>query len=258
MANIPQNPKRVAKRVLSNNAAQSEIKCQTCGIRRLCLPVMLADADVEHLDNIVQRKKILKKGEFLFQAGDKFSAIYAIRSGSLKSYTISRDGIQQITGFYLPGEIVGLSAISRLNYLSFAKTLETSFVCAIPFDKLEILSRELPALQRQLFNVMSEEIRDEQDLLMLLSKKNADERFAAFLVSLSERFKRRGLSGSEFQLTMTRSDIANYLGLAVETVSRLITRIQKQALIETRERYIKILDFNGLSLLAGMPCYCHV
>ncbi len=241
--------------MLSGRINRSEIKCQTCSIKRLCLPVMLAEADIQYLDNIVQRKKILNKGEFLFQAGDDFDAIHAIRSGSLKTYTISADGTQQITGFHLPGEIVGLNAISSSKYLSFAKTMETSLVCSIPFDKLESLTQELPGLQKQLFNVMSGEIRDEQELLMLLSKKSADERFAAFVINLSARFKRRGLSGTEFQLMMTRSDIGNYLGLAVETVSRLITRLQKQELIKTQDRYIEILNQEGLSQLAGTACH---
>ncbi|MET1253878.1 fumarate/nitrate reduction transcriptional regulator Fnr [Aliikangiella maris] len=239
----------------SNNFLHSEIKCQTCSIRRLCLPVMLADSDIEHLENIVQRKKVLKKGDFLFHAGDTFDAIHAIRSGSLKTYTISSDGTEQITGFHLPGEIVGLNAISSTQYPSFAKALETSLVCSIPFDKLEALSRELPGLQKQLFKIMSGEIREEQDLMMLLSKKNADERFAAFIINFSGRFKRRGLSNKEFQLTMTRGDIGNYLGLAVETVSRLVTRLQKQGLISIQDRYIQIKDMEGLSSLAGTSCH---
>ncbi len=216
---------------------------------------MLADSDIEHLENIVQRKKVLKKGEFLFHAGDSFDAIHAIRSGSLKTYTISSDGTEQITGFHLPGEIVGLNAISSTQYPSFAKALETSLVCSIPFDKLESLARELPGLQKQIFKVMSGEIREEQDLMMLLSKKNADERFAAFIMNFSARFKRRGLSDKEFQLTMTRGDIGNYLGLAVETVSRLVTRLQKQGLIAIQDRYIQIVDMQGLSTLAGTACH---
>jgi len=216
---------------------------------------MLADSEIEHLDNIVQRKKLLKKGEFLFKAGDPFDAIYAIRSGSLKSYTISSEGIEQLTGFHLPGEMVGLNAVSTTNYPSFAKALETSLVCSIPFDRLEILARELPGLQSQLFRVMSNEIRDEQQLMMLLSKKNADERFAAFVMNLSARYRRRGLSDKEFFLTMTRSDIANYLGLAVETVSRLITRLQKKGLIEMKDRYLCIADPSELSHLAGTSCH---
>lgn len=219
------------------------------------MPVMLADSEIEHLDNIVQRKRVLKKGDFLFKAGDPFEAIHAIRSGSLKSYTISSDGIEQLTGFHLPGEMVGLNAVSTAAYPSFAKALETSLVCTIPFDRLEALSRELPALQSQLFRVMSGEIRDEQELLMLLSKKNADERFAAFVMNLSARYRRRGLSNKEFLLSMTRSDIGNYLGLAVETVSRLITRLQKKELIEIKDRYINIKDIEALSALAGTACH---
>ncbi|WP_168204138.1 fumarate/nitrate reduction transcriptional regulator Fnr [Aliikangiella coralliicola] len=239
----------------SNSSLRSEIKCQTCSIRRLCLPVMLADSEIEHLDNIVQRKKVLKKNEFLFHAGDQFDSIHAIRSGSLKTYTISTDGTEQITGFHLPGEIVGLNAISSTQYPSFAKALETSMVCTIPFDKLESLSRDIPGLQKQIFKVMSGEIREEQELMMLLNKKNADERFAAFIMNLSARFKRRGLSDKEFQLTMTRGDIGNYLGLAVETVSRLVTRLQKQELIAIQDRYIQIVNQVGLSQLAGTACH---
>ncbi len=216
---------------------------------------MLVDSEIEHLENIVQRKKVLKKGDFLFHAGDEFNAIHAIRSGSLKSYTISSDGTEQITGFHLPGEMVGLNAISNSHYPSFAKALETSLVCSIPFDKLEDLSRDIPGLQKQVFKVMSGEIRDEQELMMLLSKKNADERFAAFIINLSQRFKRRGLSDREFQLTMTRGDIGNYLGLAVETVSRLVTRLQKRELISIHDRYIEITDIASLSTLAGTSCH---
>ena len=216
---------------------------------------MLAESEIEYLDKIIQRKRVLKKGEFLFKAGDKFDAIHAIRSGSLKSYTITPDGIEQLTGFHLPGEMVGLNAVSTASYPSFAKALETSLVCSIPFDRLEELARDLPALQSQLFRVMSGEIRDEQELMMLLSKKNADERFAAFVMNLSARYRRRGLSDKEFLLSMTRSDIGNYLGLAVETVSRLITRLQKRELIEIKDRYLCIKDADSLSELAGTSCH---
>ncbi len=216
---------------------------------------MLADAEIEHLEKIIQRKQVLKKGEYLFQAGDKFDSIHAIRSGSIKSYTISPDGTEQLTGFHLPGEMVGLNAVSTEYYPSFAKSLETSLVCSIPFERLESLARDLPALQKQLFRVMSGEIRDEQELMMLLSKKNADERFAAFVMNLSARYRRRGLSDSEFFLSMTRNDMANYLGLAVETVSRLITRLSKKGLIEIKDKYLSIVDMTELSQLAGTSCH---
>ena len=250
MFNVPQ-----ANTINSKTTFESQIKCQTCSIRRLCLPVMLADSEIEHLENIIQRKKVLKKGEFLFKAGETFDAIHAIRSGSIKSYTIASDGTEQLTGFHLPGEMVGLNAVSTEVFPSFAIALETSLVCSIPFDKLEVLSRDLPGLQSQLFRVMSGEIRDEQELMMLLNKKNADERFAAFVMNLSARYKRRGLSDHEFILSMTRGDIGNYLGLAVETVSRLITRLQKKNLISMKDRYLNILDKEGLSQLAGVSCH---
>ncbi len=232
-----------------------EVSCQSCSISRLCLPVMLAEAEVEHLDSIVQRSRPLRKGETLFAAGEKFENVYAIRSGSLKSYTISEDGIEQITGFHLPGEIVGFDAINSGDHPSFAKALETAAICAIPFNDLQELSRELPALQKQLFKVMSQEILEDQELLLLLNKKSADERLAAFLINLSQRFKRRGLSSSHFRLTMTRSDIGNYLGLAVETVSRLLTKFQQNELIAVEDKEITIINVESLSQLAGTSCH---
>ncbi len=232
-----------------------EVHCQSCSISKLCLPVMLIESEVEHLDAIVQRSRPLHKSEHLFSAGDDFECVYAIRSGSLKSYTISEDGIEQITGFHLPGEIVGLDAINAGHHPSFAKALETSAVCSIPFDKLQILAGEMPALQKQIFKVMSQEIREDQELLMLLNKKAADERLAAFLINLSQRFGRRGLSSLKFRLTMTRSDIGNYLGLAVETVSRLLTKFQQSDYIGVQDKEIEIADIKSLSDLAGTRCH---
>jgi CRP/FNR family transcriptional regulator len=218
---------------------------------------MLAESEVEHLDSIVQRSRPLRKSECLFSAGDPFENVYAIRSGSLKSYTISEDGIEQITGFHLPGEIIGLDAITSSNHPSFAKALETAAVCAIPFNKLEELSRQMPALQQQLFKIMSQEIREDQELMMLLNKKAADERLASFLINLSQRFSRRGLSSNAFRLTMTRSDIGNYLGLAVETVSRLLTKFQQNNTIGVEDKEIEIINVEALSALAGSQCHVH-
>lgn len=244
-----------ANSVMSSSAPKYEIRCQSCSISRLCLPVMLAESEVEHLDSIVERSRPLRKSEQLFSANDHFENVYAIRSGSLKSYTISEDGVEQITGFHLPGEIVGLDAINDGRHPSFAKALETSSVCALPFDKLESLARQMPALQSQLFRVMSQEIREDQELMMLLNKKSADERLAAFLINLSQRFGRRGLSSSVFRLTMTRSDIGNYLGLAVETISRLLTRFQQEGLLAVEDKEITITQVEALSHLAGTRCH---
>ncbi|NVJ61446.1 MAG: fumarate/nitrate reduction transcriptional regulator Fnr [Gammaproteobacteria bacterium] len=240
---------------MSQTTNKYAVHCQSCSISRLCLPVMLAEAEVEHLDSIVQRSRPVRKGEHLYSANETFENVFAIRSGSLKSYTLSEDGIEQITGFHLPGEIVGLDAITDHQHPSFAKALETSSICAIPFEKLEVLARQMPGLQQQIFKVMSQEIREDQELMMLLNKKSADERLAAFLINLSQRFARRGLSSAVFHLTMTRSDIGNYLGLAVETVSRLFTKFQQKQLIKVQDKEVTILDIESLSDLAGTSCH---
>lgn len=235
--------------------ALPSIKCQSCSINQLCLPVMLAESEVEHLDSIIQRKKPLNKNEMLFRSGEEFQAIYAVRSGCIKSYTISESGEEQITGFHLAGEIIGLDAISSGKHPSMAKALETSMVCTIPYNKLEMLSGEIPGLRQQLVRVMSREIHDDQELMLLLNKKSADERLAAFLVNLSSRFGKRGLSRNCFNLVMTRGDIANYLGLAVETVSRLFTKLQQNGLISIKDKEVTITDFNQLNVLAGSKCH---
>lgn len=235
--------------------ATPSIKCQNCGINQLCLPVMLADAEVEYLDGIVQRSHPLQKGETLYRAGDPFTAIFAIRSGFLKTYTISENGDEQIIGFHLPGEIIGLNSIDSQKHPSTAKALETSLICKLPYDELDMLSADIPGLRQQLMRVMSREILEDQELMFLLNKKSADERLAAFLINLSFRFGKRGLAQDSFKLVMKKSDIANYLGMAVETISRLFSRLQNQGLIIYKSREIKITDPVGLSRLAGVNCY---
>ncbi len=231
------------------------IKCQSCSINQLCLPVMLAESEIEHLESIVQTRRAMHKNDVLFHSGDTFETVYAVRSGCLKSYTVSEEGEEQITGFHLPGEIVGLDAISSGAHPSASKALDTSLICAIPYPKLELLTGELPGLRQQLLRVMSKEIQDDQELLLVLNKKNADQKLAAFLLNLSSRYANRGLSKHCFNLVMTRSDIANYLGLAVETVSRLFKKLQEDGLIEVAQKQITILDIPKLSHFAGVNCH---
>lgn len=232
-----------------------KIRCQDCRIKQLCLPVMLAESEIAHLDSIVHRGRPVNKGQHLIQAGDNFTGVFAVRSGSIKAYTISVDGLEQITGFYLPGEIIGFDAISSGTYPGFAKSLETSSVCEIPFDRLEQLASEIPGLQRQIFRTMSSEIVKDQELMLQLNKKSAEQRFGSFLINLSFRFGRRGLSSNQFRLPMARSDISNYLGLAVETISRLIAQLQDEGLVAIEKREVEILDMNRLSVLAGTACH---
>jgi len=232
-------------------APKCEIHCQNCSISQLCIPYSLNDSELDSLDQIIERKKPFQKHDEIFKAGDKVKALYAIRSGSVKSYTITEQGDEQITGFHLAGDLIGFDALSSGTHPSFSQALETSMVCEIPYDTLDELIGKMPMLRRQVMRLMSGEIAADQEMILLLSKKNAEQRLAAFLNNLSVRFSERGFSPKEFRLTMTRGDIGNYLGLTVETISRLLGRFQISKMIEVKGKYISILDREGLALLAG-------
>lgn len=243
--------KRVIRRIQSGGCA---IHCQDCSISQLCIPFTLNAHELDQLDNIIiERKKPIQKGQTLFKAGDELKSLYAIRSGTIKSYTITEQGDEQITGFHLAGDLVGFDAIGGLKHPSFAQALETSMVCEIPFETLDDLSGKMPNLRQQIMRLMSGEIKGDQDMILLLSKKNAEERLAAFVYNLSRRFAERGFSPREFRLTMTRGDIGNYLGLTVETISRLLGRFQKSEILSVKGKYITIENVDALSVLAGTP-----
>jgi len=228
-----------------------QVHCKDCSLASLCLPLSLNLEDMDALDDIVKRGRPLKKGEFLFRQGDTFNSVFAVRSGALKTFSLSDGGDEQITGFHLPSELVGLSGMDSESYPVSAIALETTSVCEIPFERLDELSVQLPQLRRQLMRVMSREIRDDQQMMLLLSKKTADERIATFLVNLSARFRARGFSANQFRLAMSRNEIGNYLGLAVETVSRVFTRFQQNKLLEAEGKEVHILDPIELCALAG-------
>ncbi|WP_079201544.1 fumarate/nitrate reduction transcriptional regulator Fnr [Pseudomonas sp. CC6-YY-74] len=225
--------------------------CKDCSLATLCLPLSLNLEDMNSLDEIVKRGRPLKKGEFLFRQSDVFNSVFAVRSGALKTFSLSDSGEEQITGFHLPSELVGLSGMDTETYPVSAQALETTSICEIPFERLDELSILLPQLRRQLMRVMSREIRDDQQMMLLLSKKSADERIATFLVNLSARFRARGFSPNQFRLAMSRNEIGNYLGLAVETVSRVFTRFQQNQLLEAEGKSVHILDPIELCALAG-------
>jgi len=231
--------------------SQLKVACQDCNLFQLCLPVRVGNEDLEELDRIIKRRRPVRRGEHLFKVGDPFASIYAVRSGSIKTYTPTADGEERVTGFHLPGELLGLGAIHTNSHTCGAKALETASVCELPFNRLEELSARVPNLQHQLLRVMSAEILHDQELLSLLGRKGAEERLAALLISLSNRYAERGFSNQEFYLSMSRSDIGNYLGLAVETVSRLFTRFQEEGLLAVRRKYIRILDLQRMRELAG-------
>lgn len=234
-----------------NARSSHQAHCKDCSLAPLCLPLSLDMKDMDALDDIVKRGRPLKKNDLLFRQGDTFGSVFAVRSGALKTFSVTDAGEEQITGFHLPSELVGLSGMDGESYPVSAQALETTSICEIPFERLDELALQLPQLRRQLMRVMSREIRDDQQMMLLLSKKTADERIATFLVNLSARFQARGFSANQFRLSMSRNEIGNYLGLAVETVSRVFTRFQQTGLIAAEGKEIEIIDPIQLCALAG-------
>ena len=219
-----------------------QVSCSNCRLATICLPIALESTDIDKLDKIIQRGRPLRKGEHSYREGDAINAVYAVRAGALKAYSLTDDGKEQVTGFYFPGEIFGMDGISKNEYASSAKALETSAICEIPFERLGELSTRLPSLQRHFFQLMSQEIAQDQQLITMLSKNSAEQRVAALLLSISARNARRRLSASAFRLPMSRTDIGNYLGLTVETVSRVFSRFQKLGILAVDNKEIAIID----------------
>lgn len=226
-------------------AKKFEVTCSSCNLRELCLPAGLCAEDLARIENVVYARRRLKRGEPLFNAGGSFSAVYAIRSGFFKTSLIDHDGREQVTGFFMGGELLGMDGIGGAHH-GTASALEDSEVCVLPYALIEDLSREIPALQRQLHAVLAREIARDHGVMMLLGSMRAEERLATFLLNLSRRFVRRGYSSTDFHLRMTRDEIGSYLGLKLETVSRLFSAFQKDGLIEVQQKHVRIRDIGGL------------
>ncbi|MDP2227112.1 MAG: fumarate/nitrate reduction transcriptional regulator Fnr [Moraxellaceae bacterium] len=237
--------------------ALRETNCSECALNPVCLPPAVDETDLDQLDSIIERNRPLQRGAHLYHERQPFEAVYAVRSGAVKAYTTLPGGEEQVTGFYLPGEIVGLDALGGGSHSSSAVALETTAICTIPFADLERLSQKMPALQRHLLKLMGQEIQTDQQLMLLLSKRSAEERIASLLLSLSARHKRRRLAENNFRLPMSRSDIGNYLGLAVETVSRVFTRLQQTGVLAVDGKEISILDREQLCHVAEPATSAH-
>jgi len=220
--------------------------CSQCNLRELCLPYGLSEDEVERLDEAVGARRRVKRQQPLYRAGNPFEAIFAVRAGFFKTDVILEDGRDQVTGFQMAGEILGMDGISTEAHTCNAIALEDSEVCVIPFSQLEHLTREIETLQHHFHKVMSREIVRDQGVMMLLGTMRAEERLAAFLINMSQRFVARGYSPAEFHLRMTREEIGSYLGLKLETVSRAFSRFQEGGLIAVQQRHIRILDTAGL------------
>lgn len=222
------------------------LRCGNCRLNTLCLPISLQTDEIEQLESIVQRGRPVDKNAHIYRQQADFCSVFAVRVGCVKTYRTTSDGTEQVTGFYFPGEIFGMDGIASNHYTNSAVSLETSAICEIPFDNLQQLSTSLPSLQRHFFQLMSQEITSDQQLITLLSKNSAEERMAAFLISLSHRFQERSFSALRFRLPMSRGDIANYLGLTVETVSRVLRKLQQNGVIAVDNKEVEILNINTL------------
>lgn len=221
---------------------RTNTRCSTCSMQRICMPSDLSPVEYERLDAIICSTRSVSRGETLFRCSDPFQSLYAVRSGCFKTIVMHREGHEQVTGFHLPGDALGLDGVSADRHTCDAIALEDSVVCIIPFDLLELLCREVRALQHHVHRVMCGEIVRESNLMMMLGTMTAEQRVAAFLLNLSTRMKARGYSPAQFVLRMTREEIGSYLGLKIETVSRMFSRLQKAGVIDARGRDVRILD----------------
>ncbi len=235
------------------NALPLAITCANCKLRDLCMPEDLDAAQLDRIDQVVTKRVRIKRGEALYKDGDAFKAIYTVRTGFLKTSVASAGGHEQVTGFQMAGEILGLDGIVTARHHGDAVALEDTEVCAIHFAKLEALTRDIPAVQHHIHKVMSREIVREHGMMLLLGSMRAEERLAAFLLNLVKRLRARGFSGTELLLRMTREEIGSYLGLKLETVSRLFSKFALDGIIEVRQKQIRIADIARLQAIEQEP-----
>ncbi|HTH60868.1 MAG TPA: helix-turn-helix domain-containing protein [Paraburkholderia sp.] len=222
-------------------------RCSTCSLRHVCLPDQLTAAEMAKLDALICTTRHVRRGEALFRTHDTFHSLYAVRTGSFKTVVMHRDGHEQVTGFQIPGEPLGLDGVYSGSHDCEAIALEDSTVCIIPFVQLEQMCRESAPMQRHLHRLMSGEIVRESALMMLLGTMTAEQRLASFLLNLSGRFRARGYSPAEFNLKMKREEIGCFLGIKLETVSRMFSRFQRERLVEPDGKQIRIVDPEGLA-----------
>jgi CRP/FNR family transcriptional regulator len=237
--------------------SKSANKCSTCVLGQFCLPVGLNQEEIGKIDSLVTERVRLKKGDALYRQGDTLTAVYGIKFGTLKTEYTLPDGREQITGFHLPGEMLGLDGIGNNQYQSNAIALEDSEACIVKFNEFEILARQIPSLQHQFHRILSKELTQDQRHLLSLGSLRAEERLASFLLNFSDRLAARGYSPSEYHLRMSREEIGSYLGIQLETVSRLFSRFTESGLIQIKQRHIKLIDMDGLLELAGKSRAIH-
>ena len=229
-----------------------KVICSGCRLRNICLPTGLNNPELKRFEEIVKQPRPLQRGQRVYRPGDAFSSIYIVRSGTIKTYTTMSTGEQQVISFHLPGELVGLDGVSNDEFTSTAEAMEMTSICEISFNALENIMGQIKTLQHQVHRLMSKELLIDQQLLIQLGKMNAERRVAAFLLNISDRLHARGFSAVEFHLPMTRIDIGNYLGLAVETVSRQFTHFQEQDIIRVLRKHVIINSISKLRSIANL------
>lgn len=235
-------------------AVRPQTACGDCVLGKLCLPQLFVtmpfDVMSAHLNTLVrQNKSVLHRKDALFHQGGNFDALYVVRTGAIKTCMTDSNGDTSVTGFYFPGDIVGLDAINTGRHTTSAIALDTTSICTLPFAALEKVASQVPDVQRHVFRIMAQEIQKEQRRLLLLSRKNAEQRVAAFLLQLSRHFSQRRLAADSFKLPMSRIDMGNYLGMAVETLSRIMTRFERQQLLQSDGRGVRALDLDRLQAI---------
>ncbi|NBX62167.1 MAG: transcriptional regulator [Betaproteobacteria bacterium] len=235
------------------NPQTFKVACSNCNLRELCMPVDLSPADLERIDTLVGTRRKISRGESLYHNGESFNSLYAIRTGFFKTSVTLEDGREQVTGFQMAGEIMGLDGIVSDHHTCDAVALENAEVCVMPFEKIEELSREVNALQHHVHKIMSREIVREHGVMMMLGSMRAEERLAAFLLNLTARLHARGFSRSELVLRMTREEIGSYLGLKIETVSRTFSKLVEDGVLEVKQKNLRILKPETLRELVNAP-----
>ena len=223
------------------------VDCTHCHMRELCLPAGLHGSTVEQLDGMKFARRRVKAGEPLYHSGDKFGFIYAVRSGTFKTVIVLRDGREQVTGFHLAGDVMGLDGLAQGTHATMAVPLEDAEICAIPYHQLAGLAAQHPSLHGAIARLMSRELVREHEVMLLLASMNAEERLASFLLNVSGRMRSRGYSATEFHLRMSRAEIGSYLGMKLETVSRTFSAFQHQGLLKVDKKHVRILDLAGLA-----------
>ena len=224
------------------NAQTMRVACSSCNLRELCMPVGLSPQELARIDEVMATRRKVKRGTTLFRNGEAFKSLFAIRTGFFKTCVNAEDGRDQVTGFQMAGEIIGLDGIVNDRHTCDAVALEDAEVCVMPFDRIGELAREVSALQHHLHRIMSREIVREHGVMLLLGSMRAEERLAAFVLNLAQRLQARGFSGSELVLRMTREEIGSYLGMKLETVSRTFSKFADEGIIEVRQRHVRILN----------------